>query len=605
MAEDIWYEKYRPKTMDDIIISQAKKEAITDWFTNFKYNGEVNKQCAMLFIGPPGLGKTSLAHVILEEFNYRVKEFNASDIRSKTLISENLSSLINMRNVKSAFGRKDNRLVGIIMDEVDGMFKGDRGGVEELLSYISVPSNRKQKKLKNNNRNVPIICICNIGNVKKDTINSLKRECFTVEFNLPSETELYKVMERITQAEDMKLTNLAKKNIVSYAQLDFRRLVCVLEFIHRYHNQGKQSQIEIDTPQLDECFQLLCLKNQDLYVTDAVQKLLNESLTPSQIQSIYHNDKSKTPMVIHQNYIAAISAQKTNVNRKLEAAINTIDSLVVSDVIEKIIYGNQTWGLQPVQSVACAQIPAYYINRHPKVNHVDAKWTSILSVNSQALNLRKNLYHELHQMSTDKTYNITEIQHLIEVIFHNMLYNHHEQATELLLKNGLCSKEIEEAKKRFRSKDKKKKPPKALTIIDKVAKYIKLSPYYDLWAKYLNANKNNNEMDQRLHNLLGTTNLKEQLAASESVQEEFKKILENARREKITNRPKITVKGKKPIKSKVTVKVSPVNKTGIQNNADDDKTDGPVKISITPKSKTEQKALVKKRVVKIKSVNKK
>jgi hypothetical protein len=76
-----------------------------------------------LFIGPLGLGKTSLTHV----FGYKAKEFNASDIRSKVLIKDNLYGLINISDV-STITRKNVRPVGIIMDEVDG--------IEELLSYI-------------------------------------------------------------------------------------------------------------------------------------------------------------------------------------------------------------------------------------------------------------------------------------------------------------------------------------------------------------------------------------------------------------------------------------------------------------------------------------
>jgi len=195
---NLWFEKYRPKSLDDMVISDAKKNALIEWFTKFQI-GET-EECALLFTGPPGLGKTSLAHVLLDMFGYKAKEFNASDIRSKILIKDNLYGLINIGDVTTVT-RKNVRPVGIIMDEVDGMFKGDRGGIEELLSYISIPSNRKKKVSKNMNRQVPIICICNVGSVKKEVVKNLKKECYEITFSLPDKKSLKRIIDRVMHGE--------------------------------------------------------------------------------------------------------------------------------------------------------------------------------------------------------------------------------------------------------------------------------------------------------------------------------------------------------------------------------------------------------------------
>jgi replication factor C subunit 1 len=75
---------------------------------------------ALLFSGPPGLGKTTIAHAILKEFGYQVKEYNASDIRSKKLVQENLDKLINISCVEKILD-ENFKPFGIVMDEVDGM----------------------------------------------------------------------------------------------------------------------------------------------------------------------------------------------------------------------------------------------------------------------------------------------------------------------------------------------------------------------------------------------------------------------------------------------------------------------------------------------------
>jgi DNA polymerase III delta prime subunit len=282
------------------------------------------------------------------------------------------------------------------MDEVDGMFKGDRGGVDALLSFITPPG--KYGPEQHHTRKVPIICICNIGNVKKETINALRKECFTIEFTTADNISLSKVVDRIVKQEGMQLTEEVQKHIIEYAQGDFRRLTNILEFIDAM--VGKSP---ITMKELDQCFNLMCRKEQDLYITDAIRELINRRLEPHRVQAIYNGDKSKTPMVIHQNYLRSISSLRLSPLNKINLALVVVNNLITSDMVEKIMYNTQNWSLQPIQSYTCAHIPNYYMNMVGKTAYVEAKWASVLSINSQAQNLRKNIYMELHKMSGHKT----------------------------------------------------------------------------------------------------------------------------------------------------------------------------------------------------------
>ncbi len=59
----------------------------------------------------------------------------------------------------------------IIMDEVDGMSSGDRGGISAIIDMI--------KKTK-----VPIICICNDRQATK--IRSLAGHCYDIKYHKPN-----------------------------------------------------------------------------------------------------------------------------------------------------------------------------------------------------------------------------------------------------------------------------------------------------------------------------------------------------------------------------------------------------------------------------------
>ena len=114
---------------------------------------------SLLIHGPPGVGKTTTVRILAKELNYDVLELNASDQRNKAQIESMLNDLSQLSlSIKSAINHS-NKTVDlteasavkktlIVMDEVDGVGGGDRGGLSALLLVV--------KKTK-----VPIVLIAN------------------------------------------------------------------------------------------------------------------------------------------------------------------------------------------------------------------------------------------------------------------------------------------------------------------------------------------------------------------------------------------------------------------------------------------------------------
>jgi len=467
----LWFEKYRPTDLSEMIVSENKLNALDTWFTDFKAG--TNTKCALLFTGPPGLGKTSLAHIILKKYGYAVKEFNAADIRTRTLLNEHLDGLTNFRNVNSITEQKE-VVTGIIMDELDGMFKGDRGGIDELLNFIMMPTTRNKKKTLV--RKVPIICICNIGNVKKDIIKQLQKECTEINFTMPDNTQMTQAVERIMTAEHMKMCKRAIDKIIVFAQGDFRRLVNILEFL--YVNYGQS--ISVDN--VEETFDILIKKEQDIHITDNIKRILNEHQPFDVVMAIYNGDKSKVPMVVHQNYINAIHIQKTTYRNKMNNIKKSIDSLVMSDILEKVMYTSQSWNLQNQHGIACTYIPNFYINKHKKDSNVTSTWASILSINSQSQNLKKNFYEIIYRIPGRRSYTINDVQLLTEMILSNLIAGNYEKAVQITVQYNIC--DVQE----FRTK-------KCIAVFEKLLKFIKTVAYQAKWAKFKDDSKKFKDLD--------------------------------------------------------------------------------------------------------------
>tara|TARA_Y100000034_G_scaffold45400_1_gene55834 strand:+ start:11988 stop:13178 length:1191 start_codon:yes stop_codon:yes gene_type:complete len=127
-----WTEKHRPKSFQEIIGQTEAIVKIKNFIGNF-YLGKLTKTLkrALILHGPPGIGKTTLVHVIAKEENLEIFELNASDLRNKIKLKEILKPAIEQQSLI-----KKGKI--ILVDEVDGISAVDRGGLTELLSLITI-----------------------------------------------------------------------------------------------------------------------------------------------------------------------------------------------------------------------------------------------------------------------------------------------------------------------------------------------------------------------------------------------------------------------------------------------------------------------------------
>ena len=85
--------------------------------------------------GHPGCGKTQFIMNILKKIDYDIIKYDAGDIRNKSIIETITKRNMGDKNVMSLFQQKI-KPITIVMDEIDGMNSGDKGGINALIKLI-------------------------------------------------------------------------------------------------------------------------------------------------------------------------------------------------------------------------------------------------------------------------------------------------------------------------------------------------------------------------------------------------------------------------------------------------------------------------------------
>ena len=125
-------EKYRPKKFSEVKGQSFVIQRLTVFLRSFNPDAKGDK-LGMVLHGPPGVGKTTLAHVAALEFDAEILEINSSDLRNKDELERVLRPASEQ---KSLF----NKTKILLIDEVDGISKFDRGGLGVLIEILKSSS---------------------------------------------------------------------------------------------------------------------------------------------------------------------------------------------------------------------------------------------------------------------------------------------------------------------------------------------------------------------------------------------------------------------------------------------------------------------------------
>lgn len=359
-----WTEKYRPKIPNDIIGNQSVVKQLHDWLrswneqflkTSSKNGGRKQNDSgakkAVLLSGTPGIGKTTTAKLVSQMLGFRTIEVNASDNRGKAdakigkgiggSTANSIKEVISNEGLGRNMERSQHPKTVLIMDEVDGMSAGDRGGVADLIASIK-------------NSSIPIICICNDRYSQK--LKSLVSYCLLLSFRKPTKQQMAKRLLHVANAEGLQVNEIALEELAERVNGDMRMALNHLQYMS----------LSMSVIKYDDIRQRLqsSSKDEDISPFVAVDKLFGFNAGKLRMDERFDlsmSDPDLVPLLVQENYInyrPSAAGKDDNGLKRMSLLARAAESIADGDIMNVQIRRYQQWQLSQASSLSSCIIPA-------------------------------------------------------------------------------------------------------------------------------------------------------------------------------------------------------------------------------------------------------
>jgi len=373
--------------MNNILGRETDASNIKEILINFEKNKkDLSFKRGVYIYGDSGTGKTCFIINLLKELNYDVVKYDAGDIRSKAIVDTITKHNMSDKNVMSMF-QKQIKKIAIVMDEIDGMNNGDKGGINALIKIIRP---KKTKKQKNEDITLnPIICIGNYHIDKK--IKELMKVCHVVELKTPNNLQINSIMKTLLPALDKKMN----EKVIQYIQGDLRKVKTIYDIFN-----NKNSVFNDDV--IKNIFQIKSYNDDTRNIT---KKLINNYIPlEDHLNIMNETDRTIVGLLWHENIIDPLSKMKKE--ESIPFYLKILENMCFADYIDRITFQKQIWQFNEMSSL----IKTFKNNKlfhdtfkkKPHYNPHEVRFTKVLTKYSTEYNNYIFIQNLCQQLAMDK-----------------------------------------------------------------------------------------------------------------------------------------------------------------------------------------------------------
>jgi len=339
--------------------------------------------------GDPGSGKTNFVTNILKELGYDIIKYDAGDIRNKNIIDTITKHNMSDKNVMSMFYKKI-QPIAIIMDEIDGMNNGDKGGINSLIKIIR-PKKTKKQRLEEITSN-PIICIGNYHIDKK--IKELMKVCHVIELKSPTKPQVLSIINKLMPE---LIDETIKSNIIDFVQGDLRKLNTIYELYKNKQNMLNSSIIQ----------NIFLMKSYNDDKRNIIKKLINTHYPIEEHLTIMNEtDRTSVGLLWHENIIDVLGKMKKH--ESIPFYLKLLNNMCFADYIDRVTFQKQIWQFNEMSSlIKTFKNNQIYHNEYPSkkkqhFNPTEVRFTKVLTKYSTEYNNYTFIQNLCQELSMDK-----------------------------------------------------------------------------------------------------------------------------------------------------------------------------------------------------------
>jgi DNA polymerase III delta prime subunit len=408
------------KQMNEILERESIVQSIKNILTNYEANcADLQFKKGIYIYGSPGCGKTRFVNDVLKSLNYDIVQYDAGDVRNKSLIDTITSNNMASQNVLQMMARKPKK-IAIIMDEIDGMNNGDKGGITALIKLIRQKKTKKQK-MEHMTRN-PVICIGNYYVDKK--IKELMKVCHTFELKPPTPEQMSKILGSRILTYPSLCPDLQAK-IIHYIQGDLRKIEWIEKMV-----KVKPGLLTSET--LDHIFHRKCFNEDSKKIT---KRLLETPLPLSHHASVINEtDRTIVALLWHENIVDVLSKQPNQ--KAIPFYLKILENICFADFIDRITFQHQIWQFNEMSSlIKTFYNHSLYHKAFPEHTAFsgDIRFTKVLTKYSTEYNNQLFIYHLCQELDMDKKDIVALFQELR--LFYGENWNEHMTEIERIFEN--------------------------------------------------------------------------------------------------------------------------------------------------------------------------